>query len=187
MCTAEAFSNAGQIGATVYQQSVNQRAQERYQEQVYLANKRNADDAAIVNYGLLAERTQQESEQAADALSQSARAAIEARGTASAAAGEAGVEGRSVQTILNDFAVRESEFRFAIQTNLENRRQQSIFEGEAIRSGQANQILSALPRPVAGPNYLSAAFALFGTAAGGYAQNVQRIRSGAGPNEAFFG
>lgn len=103
-------------------------------------------------------RMQQQQEQvaAAQKLSESARKAMEARATARASAGEAGVAGLSVDALINDLTRKEAEYSFNVQ---EQGRMSDVNRQLQLRDaglGFTNSMLR-INKPIEQPNYLGAA------------------------------
>ncbi len=168
MCSAPAFLAAAQIASTVsgvVTQRQNAKALEAFQEQRHSTNRAIAERAAGTQVVALQARQVQESEAAAREIELNARRAIQARGRATTAAGEAGAFGNSFNALINNFTLQESEYRNAVLRTNEQRREQLVFDLEAVRSGLHGRILSTLPQPVARPDYLGALFSIGGSIA----------------------
>ena len=99
-------------------------------------------------------RIQQEQEAAVDAKINNAKRAAEARGTARASSGQAGVAGLSVDSLLADFYRQEAGFRFVTDSNLSDTVEQSQREMKGLQATARSRENSL--RPEAVPGYLGA-------------------------------
>jgi hypothetical protein len=133
---------------------------QQHQKNVFEANKEIADENALRDYAALQDRQLQEQAKAGEAIRSSSAGAREASATARASAGAAGVAGASVEGLLADFERAELGHRRSVVRNQEFLATQFQREGEAVRSGQRAQILSAMPGPA--PDYLGMALNTYG-------------------------
>ncbi len=118
-------------------------------------------------------RMGQEGEYAAGQEQQNAIAAAEARGTARTAAGEAGVAGLSVNSLLDDFMSQESRFRYGSRRNLEiatDNLEGEMVGARATAQGRSNSIPRLAKEPINRPGYLGAALRIGGDALGAYSK-----------------
>lgn len=99
-------------------------------------------------------RLQQEQEAATNAKIENAKRAAEARGTARAAAGAAGVAGFSVDALFADFYRQEAQYRSITDTNLGYVEEQSRRDMAGLKSGTQSTINRLVREPV--PGYLGA-------------------------------
>lgn len=105
-------------------------------------------------------RVQQEQEAAVNAKMENAKRAAEARGTARAASGQAGVAGLSVDALMADFYRQEGTYRAVTDSNLSASIEQSQRELKGLRS--TAQSREASLRPEAVPGYLGAGLRIAG-------------------------
>lgn len=169
MCSGPAIAQllvaAASTAATVQQQRINQKAQERFQQDLFDENERIAQGAFVTQVSQIQKRQLEESEAAAQAIEQNARRAIQAKGTAKVATGEAGGFGLSYEALVSDFALQEKEFSSAVIRNTVFSQQQSRLDLEAARAGFQGRVLQFLPQPVPRPDYLGASLRLIGQGA----------------------
>lgn len=158
--------------ATMYVQSEQTAGQNEYQKA--LAKQRDAEIEA--NYKLsiasmhdshkgLQDRIRQEGEAATTEQQRNAVEAAKARSTARTAAGEAGVAGLNVDSLMNDFLGQEARYRYGVGRNLELGTDQLSQEMEGARAGAQGRINSISPylrEPVSRPNYLGEALKIGG-------------------------
>src|SRR3546814_897671 len=93
-------------------------------------------------------------------IAESARQAAQARATARVAAGEAGVSGLSVDSLLADYHRNEARYRDAVKHNREGEKAQLKLEKGGLRSQAEARIQSIRPyiaSPIQQPDYLGAA------------------------------
>lgn len=166
-----AVSAAGTLYSTD-QARKNADAASDYQNAVYKRNAELADDAALAAYSSLQRRQLEEREAAGQGIEQVKRQALQAAGAARVSAGEAGVGGLNIDALLGDFARQELEYQTSVIRNQAFRSAQFGQEYEAIRGQQAGRILSALPQPVAKPDFFGAALRIGADALGGYTSNT---------------
>ena len=139
----------------------NAKAQERFQIQRHRHNEQITRQAAAREARALQRRQVQEAAVAAQEVEQSTRRAIEARGTALVAAGEAGAIGDSLTSLLLDFGRQEAEFRSSIMVNQEFIAEQTQLELFGVGARAQDRINATTPQPVPRPDYLGAALNLF--------------------------
>ena len=134
------------IGSQMAQASAQSKANERQAE--------NIQESAIANYDLLASRREQEEGAASQQIMASKIDAAKARATATVAAGEAGVTGLSVDSLLADLNRQEANYADGVNQNLGNTRDQLDVEAGNIQRGATSRI-NSLPT-VQAPNYAGA-------------------------------
>lgn len=116
--------------------------------QLYIDNGYNANVALAQNYNSLNARSVQEGDKAATESFDVVRGMAEAKGKATAGAGEAGVGGVSFANILNDYEAREGRARGSIDGNYSMAQGQILSEQEAARS-RTKALINSTPRPSA--------------------------------------
>ncbi len=141
---------------TVDQQNKNVRAQNKAMDIAEESAKESfRQQASTVNL-----RLQQEQEAATNAKIENAKRAAEARGTARASAGQAGVAGFSVDNLLADFYRQEAQYRSVTDTNLGYVQEQSRRDLEGLKSGTQSSINRLVREPL--PGYLGAGLRIGG-------------------------
>ncbi len=153
MCNPVAIAlGIAQGGMQVIGQRQAAKAQEQAQRNATIAEQQR--HLSEMSASRLRER--QEKVAAAQRIQQSTTKAREARATARVSAGEAGVAGLSVDSLINDMTRKEAEFSFSVQQQMQfaNINRQLGFEDGANRS-RMNML--SINKPIAQPNYLGAA------------------------------
>lgn len=150
------------------QARANADAQVKYQQNIYEANKQIATNAALANYASLQRRRIQEHEAASQAINQVVVESKKAQGTARVAAGESGASGLSVDALLADFHRQELNYQSGVIRQQGFSDLQLQDEAEAVRNQTQGRILSALPQPVAKPDFFGAALRIGTDLIGGY-------------------
>ena len=144
--------SAASAGAQVH----GQRQQAKTQAKV----QKNASEAERQRYlqEVSSMRVQQGQEEvaAAQRVNESARKAREARATARVSAGEAGVEGLSVDALINDLTREEANYNFATQQQLQMNDVGRSMQLENAGLGFTNNMLR-INKPIEKPDYLGAA------------------------------
>lgn len=174
-------------GITLYGQSEAAAANAAYQRQAATARNREIEEnyaLALKSYHLQAnnlnDRAAQENEKVATADQQNSIRAAQARATARVAAGEAGVAGLSVDSLLRDFTAQESRYREGLYRNNEFLQRSIADEKDAARlvaEGRSKQIQPFIAQPIASPNYLGETFRLGANLFNQYTQfSAQRPR-----------
>ena len=100
-------------------------------------------------------RERQEMVSAAQRIQQSTTKAREARATARVSAGEAGVTGLSVDSLINDMTRKEAEFSFSVQQQMQMgsvNRKLAFEDG----SNQTRMNILGINRPINQPDYFGA-------------------------------
>ena len=126
----------------------------KYQNDVHAQNTEIANNAAFNQYKGMQQRISQERESRAMEIMKASRAARRAMGAGRTAAGEGGVSGSSVNSLLRDFERSEAEYSFGQIRSQQFREAAMMDQMESIRSQQQGRILSTLPEPVAMPSAL---------------------------------
>jgi hypothetical protein len=111
-------------------------------------------------------RLQQEQEAATNAKIENAKRAAEARGTARASAGQAGVSGMSVDNLFADFYRQEAQYRFVTDSNLAAVQEQTARDLQGLKAGTQSRINSL--RKEAMPGYLGAGLRIGDASVGAY-------------------
>jgi hypothetical protein len=127
---------------------------------LYIENGAAANRSLATTYNSLQTKMIQEGDAAATESFDVVRGLAEAKGKATAAAGEAGVEGVSFSNILSDFEAREGRARGNIDANYQMAVGQGTNEMEAARNRAKAQINST-PIPSEGGLYASIGADLF--------------------------
>jgi len=140
-------------------------AQVSYQSQLEVArNQQIQENAQIANaslrneYTLEGQRQLQDSAKASQDIQQESTAALKAKATAQVSAGEAGVEGLSVDQLMEDFDRQEGQYRDSVTNNREMSAAQSQMNMTAMQAQAQGQIASIrpyVPSPVVQPSFLT--------------------------------
>ena len=153
-------------GYVAQQQAVS--AQMDYQNQMYAANQKIAQQSLLSQYADISLRQQQEQQKAAEEMRIISTQAQQARATAKASAMESGVAGLSVESLMNDYYRREAGALMATQQQLRG----SLFQLEQAKRGMGaeyqGRVLSMTPKPIQGPSLISTGLELGGSLAGMY-------------------
>lgn len=155
MCSPTAFAGAA-TGAQLLGQAGQARAVGKYQDQVYAANTKSANENAVLAYQQLQKRQAQEGEKAAQAIDSAHRQSALAAGRLATTLGESNIAGNTAAALLGDFRRSEAEY---IQTTIRNQAfldDQIKLEMEATEVRRRAQIMSGMSTPPAGPDYLNA-------------------------------
>ncbi len=140
-----------QAGLQIQGQRQQAKAQARAQRKASIAEQQRY--LTEISASRLKER--QEKVAAAQRIQQSTTKAREARATARVSAGEAGVAGISVDSLINELTRKEAEYSFSVQQQMQfaNTSRQLGFEDSANRT---RMNLLSINKPIAQPNYLGA-------------------------------
>ncbi|WP_107329059.1 virion core protein, T7 gp14 family [Metapseudomonas otitidis] len=146
-------------------------------------NQRNAQAALRDSYIAIQNRQQQEAESAAQQVEERRRESVRQMSSAYAAAGEAGVSGLSVQSILADIGATAARDISTIEQN----RDWSLDQLNSEMSGARNQAMSQMNATTAGvrPSGWATALQIGSSAVGAYASYA--TRTGKDPVGDFFG
>lgn len=169
------------------------------------ASQRAADQGtqrALENYkiqtGQAYRRLEQERMAAAQEISEVARQSRRAQSTATVSAGEAGVGGKSVAALLDDFERQELFYAENVRTNLGFTEANIQDQLESIRIGTQGRIEDLQSRVIQRPSFLGAALRIGGQVADYYAgipnpdagasgtPYVNPYTGGAGSNQLVF-
>lgn len=154
------IATALQLGAVAYQtyeQDQTVKAQNKFNEQQAQEGAALAN-ASFKNQSDLARlRESQEAEAASAEKEQNAKSAAEARATARVSAGEAGVAGVSVDSLIADFHRQEAGYSESVDRNLQLTSQQSEEELKGMRTGALDRALSYRAPVLRRPSYMAAA------------------------------
>lgn len=158
--------------------------QQKYQNKVYSQTAAIAKENYFRQIDATQLRLQQDTAQASDTAMQNAAAGNQARGNATAAAGEAGVQGNSVQELLDNFSRVEAMNNHALYTNMLWEQQQAHQELLSAQSQAKGEIAQAAPAKVHQPSMLGAALQIGTTALSTYdAYNYRRQRGAYDPTK----
>lgn len=161
------------------QQSVAAKMQTKQHEQ----NQRNAQAALRDSYIAIQNRQQQEAQSAAQQIEERRRESVRQMSSAYAAAGEAGVSGFSVQSILADIGATAARDISTIEQN----RDWSLDQLSSEASGARNQAMSQMNATAPGirPSGWATALQIGSSTAGAYANYT--TRTGKDPVGDYFG
>lgn len=151
-------------GVNLYTQSKAANEQNRYRQQLGISEQKkyvqNAQ-AVIKDVGLqidqMAQREIQQSASVRQELENITRSAMEAGATARTQTAAAGVEGRTVDVLHNQFRRDVAEFEAAAIRNVKTFRAQSAMEAAAIYARGQNAINQGYPNPLPPPATVSPA------------------------------
>ena len=141
---------------------------------------------------------QQEREAAGQEIREVSRQSRRAQATGSVSAGEAGVTGKSVDAMLDDFERQELMYQTNVKRNQEWREDNVADQLEAIRIGTQGRIENLQFMPAHRPSFLGAALRIGGQVADYYADipnpdagasetpYVNPYTGGAGSNQPIF-
>jgi hypothetical protein len=173
------------IAATTAASVVAQQQAASAQQKADEINRANAKQAADNAFNLQTTqeniRLLQEGDEKSQKQFNNALQAKKARSTASVAAGEVGVSGVSVDTLLADYSASEARYNDALQTNLENETIQSQFNMkgyDATRQSRINQFNQA--KVYKQPDYFGAALRIGGGAVDAYSRYILPDKKAAG-------
>lgn len=143
-------------------------AQMDYQNQMYAANQKIAQQSLLSQYADISLRQQQEQRKAAEEMRIISTQAQQARATAKASAMESGVAGLSVESLMNDYYRREAGALMATQQQLRG----SLFQLEQAKRGMGaeyqGRVLSMTPKPIPTPSAIATGLEVGGNLAGMY-------------------
>lgn len=139
---------------------MGQQQQYAAQNQMYKDNIKNANKMATDQYAHTQNRWQQE-KAAASLEKQNANVdAMEARGTATAAAGEGGVTGNSVSQLLASYYGKQGRFNDSVDQNYQMSRDY-LWASMDQTKNQAQSQINSVPKPQK-PSFLDAAIRIAG-------------------------
>lgn len=142
-----------------------QQEQARQQNEYYARNARAAQMAAVNQYANEQNAIIQKRNAATQQVEETHISAMKARGTAWAAAGEAGVTGLSVDALIDDYYGREGRRVDSIDQNYEMDRDYMRAQMESTRA-QAEQRINSV-RQASEPSFADAAIRIVGSVASG--------------------
>ncbi len=167
-----------------------QQAESQAQYQSALMQARNQeiqDNTAIANESFLQQtqqinlRQQQEDEKASQDIQQVQIEAAKARATARVSAGEAGVSGLSVDSLLADYYRQEDVFRESVRRNRQLGRLQSREDIKGLKAQAEGRIASVrpyVPEPIVRPSFLGTGLQIFTDVATRGSSLADRFRRG---------
>lgn len=116
-----------------------------YQSRISARNRELAGRAAVSQYGAVDDQLYEGAMKSGQEQLRVSQDSTMAQGRIAAAAAEAGVSGRSVQDLHNDFKRQEGEFISASQQNYAFMQSQAVRQKEAIRLGYESRLINAAP------------------------------------------
>lgn len=155
--------SAGTAATTVIAQSRQASAQEQQQQQLVASNNTEAG----IRLSQLRIQQSQAKESSAREGEKARQASQRGKATTVVAAGEAGIQGASVDALLQEHASNLGSFKEATLRQGQLNDSQYTDRADAILSGTNYENLS-INAPVTGPNYLGGALQLAGSAMGAY-------------------
>jgi hypothetical protein len=170
------------IGSAVVGYAAQQKAADD-QNAYYAANAKAAQMAAVNQYANEQNAIIQKRNAASQNVEETHVAAMRARGTAWAAAGEAGVTGLSVDSLIDDYYGREGRRVDSIDQNYEMDRDYMRAQMESTRA-QAEQRINSV-RQASEPSFADAAIRIVGGIAGGLG-NMTKMKVGGATQEFAF-
>jgi len=154
-------------------QYVGQQQQASAQNAMNRQRQELGTERALQNYRLQTsqayKRMQQEREATGQEIREVSRQSRRAQATGAVSAGEAGVTGKSVDAMLDDFERQELMYQTNIKRNQEWREDNTKDQLEAIRIGTQGRIEQLQFMPAQRPSFLGAALRIGGQVAGYYA------------------
>lgn len=178
VAVASAAASYAQQSAQAAQNAQFQRKQVEAQNDAIMSNSALAN-AAYINNATQLQNRQNEEGAAAFAKQHSVQLqAAKTSSTAVTAAGEAGVQGLSVNALLSDYTKQEVDYRFQSSTQVDNQRNQTEAELKSAQLSAEGRIDSVKPymaKPVDYPSLMGAALRVGSDAAGIYGKNQDSI------------
>lgn len=152
-------------GTAVMGYQAEQAAYEQQQQQ-YENNRIEANKAAADNFAATQLRMQQEQKAASQELQKTQTEATQARSTAQVAAGEAGVSGLSVDSLIADYYNQQGQYERTLDNNLQ-------MQSDALRAdmdGTSHQTASRINSVSQGqkPSFAGAAVRILGAGVNSY-------------------
>lgn len=158
-------SVAAPIASHVGQQQMASQ-QAAYQQQMYEMNKEIADQALLSQYTGISRRQVEEQQKAAQEMQAIAGQAAQARAATQASAVEGGVQGISVDMLMNDYFRKEYTFMERTQEQLRG----TMFQLEQAKTAAGleyqGRVMSMTPQPVQYPSLLATGISVTGGLAG---------------------
>lgn len=159
------------IATPIYGYVAQQQAastQSAYQNQMYAANQKIAEQSLLSQYADISLRQQQEQQKAAQEMRIISTQAEQARATARTSAMESGVAGLSVNSLMDDYYRREASALLTTQQQLRG----SLFQLEQAKRGMGSEyqgrVLSMTPKPIPSPSLIATGLELGGNLSGMY-------------------
>lgn len=163
---------------------IGQQQQARAQDAMNRQRQELGTQRALENYKLQTtqayRRLSQEREAAANEISQVARQSRRAQAVGVVSAGEAGVQGKSVEAMLDDFERQELFYQTKVRRELEFKEANIADQLEAIRIGTQGRIENLQFMPAQRPSFLGAALRIGETIADYYA-DIPDVTQGSSP------
>lgn len=150
------------MGAQAGMSMLGQVSQHQQAKAAAKQNAKSALQSARLGYEQTALRREQEREKSSQMAFNTAIDAAKARGTVITSAGEAGVTGVSVDSLLADAYGREGRYTSSLQSNYDNVSSQLDLEARGIQA-QAESRIASMPEP----SFTDLAIGLAGTAVSG--------------------
>ncbi|TWS94989.1 hypothetical protein [Reyranella sp. CPCC 100927] len=151
-----------------------QQSAAKAQNKQYAANAESARRAASESYASLQQRIDQERAATIDEQFQTAIDAKRAGATATVAAGEAGVNGHSIDALLADYKAQQGRFNANTQQNLRSTEGQLRQEMKGVQA-QAETRINSVPRGQK-PSFIDAGLRIIGAGIGAYSDRERWIR-----------
>jgi hypothetical protein len=146
---------AASTAATMAAQQQAAKGQANYQNKLYSNTASLATQNYLRTANMVSVRRQQEQAAAGITGQQNTDAAQQARSHALTSAAEAGVQGTSVQELLNDYSRIEAGNNANLHQNLQWENEQGQEDLASARAQAMGQTSSATPRPVQGPSLVN--------------------------------
>jgi hypothetical protein len=169
------------IGTTVASTAAQARAAKdaaKYQNRQYSAVADHAQQNYLQQLNTLQNRVQQENAASSQIALQNRVAADHAVASTAVAAGEAGIQGNTVNLLFDDFRRTEAENAANIQTNVNWFQRQAQEEALALRAQAQGHISAAMPQPIRGPSSLATALQIGTQAFEAYDFGMRTTQSG---------
>ena len=172
-------------------QYVGQQQQASAQNAMNRQRQELGTERALQNYRLQTsqayKRMQQEREATGQEIREVSRQSRRAQATGAVSAGEAGVTGKSVDAMLDDFERQELMYQTNIKRNQEWREDNTKDQLEAIRIGTQGRIEDLQFMPAQRPSFLGAALRIGGQVADYYADIPDPNATTQTTNNYYFG
>lgn len=171
--------------ANMFQQVAYTSAYNSYQREISERNEEMAWRAATAQYAGIDDRLMEIKMQSGNEQKAVSADSINAQGRVSAAAASAGVAGRSVADLMEDFRRQEGEFISASEENERFAKAQAVRDKKAARLGLQSRLLNSVPNLLPQPNLLGQALGAFSGAFNTGLQIDHQVYN-AGGNSLFF-
>lgn len=143
-------------------------AQNRFNKKQYELNRQEALRDMVLQIQSVGQRVNEERTAAGQALLQLRRDADQALGEATVSAAAGGVEGSSIQSLLDDYTRQELIRSEVLRYNLSIRENQAALGIKEIQAQTSNRIVQGIPQPVQGPSFLNSVIQIGAQAALNY-------------------